>query len=508
MKQISDFCPILSQEKLVPLTYTEIHGNRLRGNDPADSFVEGYSRNHLFKGKRDAKTLDEWVVSDTATKELEPFHSLSKHIPKETCRGDASPTYPCNYMSAMKESNEVQKVNAGLIGGSLKTTTRLQRSESESRVRPFLLDTTGRVDEPLKMWSSSRYAQSQRLRNPQNRPHDRGSVLSPTSNILSGFSASSSFFNENQMRPAEGTTTRHKLPDRNSDGEAGLLRRDSDGEVETSSGDSRDRRKREVCYLHHPYRSIIDVADDDSYEAHYDRLCSSKAKARALDPGSGPVPVPMLRGKKELQRGRNSDEILAFMIQQDDNRMRSEVKKSTCQRADGGLRNDKVTLLENRILDRISGHLGTLRHSLFRSDLSRSGEVSFNEFRSAVQHCGVDMSSADLQEVFGDFVDAKLEKGSANGHAVRSHDLRHFNSVAINIERFTEHLARRIEERSGAGGTERSVEHQRARKKVLRASCKHDDPMSVFQYLNCADSGNHAEGDQDVVGVYASFICL
>lgn len=491
----------LSLEKFLPATYTEIHGSKLPGGDYYDNTVIGYSRIHESKGKGDIK-----IVEEALTMENEPLQPLPSQTPDETSKAGTS--HFSTYLSSLEEYRKIRNGNDGPIGVCLETGTgnwtgtskRLHRSKSEPRLNLFSAATTRDSDALLKLSSGSRYSQCQQLRTTQNCVQDHGTVPSSVSNTLRDFSDSSSS-KENQLGPAVDTALRHKLIDRIFNGD---LRKP----LETSNCDVGDRRKLELDYLSHPHRSIIDVADDDSYQAHYDRLSSTRAKGldrpdpgpepgmeygSGIEPGSGTVPssVHTSWGNRHTQRGRSSDAVLGVMKHHNDNhnhnRTIGDYKSSAHQKVIGEVSRDKVRVLENRILDHTSGHLGNLRHSLLRSDLSRSGQLSFNEFRSAVHRCGVDMTSADLHEVFRDFADNTRGKSAANGHAVRSHDIRFFKDEAISIERYTEHLAQMHCERSNAGGTEHTAEHQRAFKKVLRASSKHADPGSVFRHTHCAD---------------------
>lgn len=524
----------MSLEKFIPSTYTEIHGNGLHGDGPNDDIVAGYSKNYESKGKNIIKTVHEHLFSDAT---IEPAQPLPTQIPDETSRAGTS--YFSSYLSSLEEYSKIRKgnPNAGPIGGcpgtGTGTTKRLHRPKSEPRLNLFSAASIEDSDGIFKPWLSSELSQCQRSRTRQHcvLDYDYAVVPSSISSAPKGLSASSSSCKENQKGVAEITALRHSSVDRRQDS---CIRKPS----EYSNGDDRERRKLEYSYLNHPHRSIIDVAGDDSYEAHYDRLNSSRARGpegpepgsgSGIGPGSrsgsgpesgigsGPSSVQTSWGKKQTQRDRSSDAISAVMAHQYDNhnRLRKDLRGAEQQEDIREISKEKVGRLENRVLDHLSGHLGTLRHSLHRSDLSRSGEVSFDEFRSAVQQCGVDMTSTDLHEVFRGFADNTRSRGTANGHAVRSHDLRYFkDDVAINIDLFTEHLARRHEERSSRRGIEHgmehSAEHQRALKKVLRACSKHADPESVLRNTHCVDpysrsagATGHSEGDLNVFEVLA-----
>jgi hypothetical protein len=479
--------------------------------------AEGYSRNYESQGKSNVRTVEERFFSEATAKEVEQLQPLPAQKPDLISRAGTS--YFSSYLSSLEEYSKIRRGSAGPIKGGLGTgtetgtgtgtTKRLHRSKSEPTLKSLSPATVDDSDGLFKPLSSSKYGECQGSKTPQNSRHGYGAVLSDT---LRGFSASSSSSKENCHGSADVATLRRRSVYR-------LLDSDLRKHSETLNRNDGARNKPEFNYRSNPHRSIIDVADDDSYEAHYDRFSSSRARGTGgPDPGSGigtgtssrpgpdseigpgtmPSSVHTLSGKRHSQRGRSSDAMLAVMAHQDDNHNHSHSRRgfmsSAQKRAVMAVSREKVRELEDRVLDHVSGHLGTLRHSLLRNDLSRSGEVSFDEFRSAVQHCGVDMTSADLHKIFGDFATTTRGKGTANAHAVRSHDLRIFDDEAINIEHFTEHLARRHEERSSAGGIEHTAERQRAFKKVLRASSKHADPGSVFRQTHCVDPFPHSMG--------------
>ena len=438
----------LAQDQSAPSTYTEIHGSLLRGDKPSDDGGEGYSRRHELKGQNDTMKNTDLVDvtrSDVAVVQFlsptDPPRVKSAHLDGKAASGTS------------QQTREPRKENETLL---LKSWTgpnrRFQITKSDSRPTPY------HTDAPATSQSFSTSSSSRKLSTLQDNIPSKTSYQTLESSILRT-SSTTSTTSSKENKPADMRPTIRPF-------KGSCERRFSE-----DSGDVDGRVKRRENKT--PCGSIIELADDDSYEAHYDRMISTGGKA-AAGVGLGKASGQSDAGKRQHPRGRNSDSYVAASEEPDFSHNHNNINDNN-KLTKRSIEKDEVKELEKNILRHISGRLGNLRHSLNKLDVSRSGVVNFKEFQSAMMQRGVDIPSADLKRVFDDFAEDKRGAGWTNKSEVTTNDTRYSNGRAVNVEQFTEHLALRNQECS--------AEHQRAMKKVLHASSKHEDPMLVFKQI-------------------------
>ena len=215
--------------------------------------------------------------------------------------------------------------------------------------------------------------------------------------------------------------------------------------------------------------SIIELADDDSYCSHYDRLQSIKQaqllkKGRGQGQGQGRPKVGSTAAagfsvlhtersairKKKAPTDSSRDQSNLKIKQREFFDIMSQTvnqRKEDNHYTEKNNEKEKVKFLENSILEHISGRLGNLRHSLNKMDFSRSGVLNYEEFRSVIAQRGVNMSPADVQKVFVDRAIDSRNKGQINEGGITSHDLRYSSGLAVNIQQYIEHLSEREKER-------------------------------------------------------------
>lgn len=448
----SHYSYCLAQDQCAPSTYTEIHGNLLRGNKRNDVGEEGCSRRHELKGQ--SNTMKNIDHADVTRSDVAEVQFLSPSDPPRV-KSASSDARAARGQVSSQQTRELRKETETLLRNWTGSNRRFQITKSDSRPTPYHTDTpatsqfysnssSSRKPSTLQDNIPSRIA-SQTLESNIRRTSSTTSTSSSKENKAADIKPSSKLFQGNQSE------RRFSEDSADVDGRA-LKRRDSKT----------------------PCGSIIELADDDSYEAHYDRMVSSGGKA-AAGVGLGKASGQSDAGKKQHPRGRNSDSFLAASVEPDFIRDNIHKNSDSEKLAKKNIENNEVKEVEKNILRHLSGRLGNLRHSLNKLDVSRSGVVNFKEFQSAMMQRGVNIPSSDLKRVFDDFAEDKRGAGWTNKNEVTTNDTRYSQGRAINVEQFTEHLALR--------NAERSAEHQRAMKKVLHASSKHEDPMLLFKQM-------------------------
>ena len=217
--------------------------------------------------------------------------------------------------------------------------------------------------------------------------------------------------------------------------------------------------------------SIIELADDDSYCAHYDRLQSikqaqllKKGRGQGQGQGQGRYKVGNTAAagfsvlhtersairKKKAPTDSSADQTNLKIKQREFFDIMAQTvnhMKEDNHYTEKSNEKEKVKFLENSILEHISGRLGNLRHSLNKMDFSRSGVLNYEEFRSVIAQRGVNMSPADVQKVFVDRAIDSRNKGQINEGGITAHDLRYSSGLAVNIQQYIEHLSEREKER-------------------------------------------------------------
>lgn len=219
--------------------------------------------------------------------------------------------------------------------------------------------------------------------------------------------------------------------------------------------------------------SIIELADDDSYCAHYDRIQSMKqAQKQGRGQGCSKESITPAAGFSVQQTERSAiRKRRAPTSNLTDATANSKLKQQDffgiiSQTSDHATEDnrytkisdqkEKVKFLENSILEHISGRLGNLRHSLNKMDFSRSGVLNYEEFKSVIAQRGVNMLPRDVEKVFQDRATDNRDKGQINKGGVTSHDLRYSRGLAVNIQKYIEHLSEREKERVEVIPKERS----------------------------------------------------
>ena len=263
------------------------------------------------------------------------------------------------------------------------------------------------------------------------------------------------------------------------------------------------------------YSSIIELADDNSYEAHFDRIKSSKIGQNEGHETDLEKPDRHYKNSKKSARFTSSQNVQAVLsspkLNHDDvesfssGKRNSYTSKSFIYRNDNNEKNknripnddvkkDQIKNTELSILNHLSGRIGGLRNHLQKMDISNSGVLNFSEFRTSIAQLGVEVSQSDLFAVYVNAANDHIGKGSMNVHETYGHDARYTNGTALDIVKYTERLAESVirgELEKGMGKKEcHDVERRRAMKKVLHASNKQSDPMKIFHYIAQNQSRN------------------
>ena len=253
------------------------------------------------------------------------------------------------------------------------------------------------------------------------------------------------------------------------------------------------------------YSSIMDLADDNSYQAHYDRMNISISPTYGMKSSA----ISPQRMYKLAPRNTNSLSMLSLLRSDDDVNVSSQGSRSkvhgnknndVTDKEKKELEKERVKGVEINILNHLQGRVGGLRHHLNQMDLSHSGVVNFPEFRAALKQLGVEATNPQLREVFQGSSEDRKGKGVVNNFETWGQDVRYSKGSALNIEKFTEKLAgKAIESEAKKGKSDCYITEQtRAIKKVLHATNKRDDPMKVFCHL--AQGNGYTEGKGAIVG--------
>lgn len=255
--------------------------------------------------------------------------------------------------------------------------------------------------------------------------------------------------------------------------------------------------------------TLQNVADDTSYQAHFDKIRSSppalpaETERGARDyadtpaeeskqPGVRPQLTDTGHGSrvregrlhKQASRDTNSrhmDSVLTAHHQ-------ALRRHTAAQAASLSTRKNKptnVAALEAAIARQLPAGITGLRHALRQADPSHSGLVNFEEFKSVLSnktgghaahssHPAHSFTHDELKAVFDACSSDCMGKGAVNHAETWRHDARYSEGRALHIESFAERLG------AAAPASAKEAEALRTMKKVLHASNKQSDPMRVF----------------------------
>lgn len=135
---------------------------------------------------------------------------------------------------------------------------------------------------------------------------------------------------------------------------------------------------------------IMELAEDDSYQAHYDRISPKESKSE-----TSRFKEKEQRLYKLATRDTNSRTMQSLLTNDDDVSIASaSVGTERTDRSERSIKNkqadkERVKELEAGIFQHLSGKVGGLRHTLNRLDPSQSGVVNFEEFNSAMLQLGI-----------------------------------------------------------------------------------------------------------------------
>ena len=270
------------------------------------------------------------------------------------------------------------------------------------------------------------------------------------------------------------------------------------------------------------YSSIIELADDNSYGAHFDRIKSSKTGQNEGPHTDLEKPDRHYKNSKKSARFTSSQNVQAVLSSPKSNsddlesipsgKRNSYTSKSFIYRNNNNeknngkipnddVKNDQIKNTEISILNHLSGRIGGLRNHLQKMDISNSGVLNFSEFRASIAQLGVEVSQSDLFAVYANAAKDHIGKGSVNVHETYGNDARYTNGTALDIVKYTERLAESVirgDLEKGVGKQEcHDVERRRAMKKVLHASNKQSDPMKIFHYIAQNPRGNQNKNGDD-----------
>ena len=251
------------------------------------------------------------------------------------------------------------------------------------------------------------------------------------------------------------------------------------------------------------YSTLMELADDDSYQAHYDRIETPPHKPNPRDYDFNRSASPgRYKGVMRHTDSTNVRHALAASDEQSSSidtspySRRSSTETTTPRMSDK--EKERVKCVEMDIIHHLSGRVGPLRHSLKKKDISNSGVVNFEEFNAAVRQLGVEASKPDLKEVFKAASDDRNCRGAVSAFENWSTDIRYTKGKALNIDSYAERLvekAAEVEGDRGHSGNECRVrEERRAMRKVLDAANKRSDPMRVFCHIAHGTGNNEGKG--------------
>jgi hypothetical protein len=251
------------------------------------------------------------------------------------------------------------------------------------------------------------------------------------------------------------------------------------------------------------YSTLMELADDDSYQAHYDRIEAPPHKPTPRDYDFNRSASPgRYKGVMRHTDSTNVRHALAASDEQSSSMdtspysRRSSTETSTPRMSEK--EKERVKSVEMDIIKHLSGRVGPLRLSLKKKDISNSGVVNFEEFNAAVRQLGVEASKPDLKEVFKAAADDRNCRGAVSAFENWSTDIRYTQGKALNIESYAEKLVERateVEKDRGHSSNEcRATEERRAMRKVLDAANKRSDPMRVFCHITHGTGNNEGKG--------------
>lgn len=253
------------------------------------------------------------------------------------------------------------------------------------------------------------------------------------------------------------------------------------------------------------YSALMELADDDSYQAHYDRIETPPHRSTPRDydfnrnesPGRHQGATRHTDSKNVRHALAASDEQSSSMDTSPYSR-RSSTDTTTPRVSGKEKEKERVKSVERDVIRHLSGKIGPLRHSLKKKDISNSGVVNFEEFNAAVRQLGVEVSKPDLKELFNAASDDRNCRGAVSSYENWSTDIRYTQGKALNIDTYAERLVEQVTEaeldRGHSTNTCRETEERRAMKKVLDAANKRSDPMRVFCHLAHGTGNNEGKG--------------
>ena len=424
------------------MTYSEIHAENVRSRDENLASEEGYGRIHRMqlqaqsdRGKKcDTGSLDK---RNTASLPLYPS-------------SDSNQTQSIDTQRKAEQMNELENDSYHEVVEWCGPGKRFYEAKGQRKPTPYH---TNALDGPREVQlamtdSKSVSRESSALKNILIKK------LEAPLQLLKAFSASSfSLLKNDKVNGVKGGAVSKRNP------------RDDD-RIQS------ERSKQRNSHIYDG-GSIIELADDDSYCAHYDRIQSIKQAQKQgrgqgrLKEGSTPAagysvlqtersairkrraPTSYLTDATANSKSKQQD---FFGIMSQSNNHIKEDNRYT-EKSD---QKEKVKFLENSILEHISGRLGNLRHSLNKMDFSRSGVLNYEEFKSVIAQRGVNMLPRDVEKVFQERAIDSRDKGQINEGGVTSHDLRYSRGLAVNIQQYIEHLSEREKERVEVVPRERS----------------------------------------------------
>lgn len=426
------------------LTYSEIHAENVRSRDENRTSEAGYGRIHSMQ----LQTQKELYRRRDAVSSYADRIALLSRVPtsnhNRSRSADIKGEVLCNHSSPV-EVNELENDCNHQVVDCFGTGKRFYEANGRSRPTPYH---TNALDYPKGVPLSSSDSKSVSRESSALKDILIKKLEAPLS-ILKAFSASSFSLLKNEKTSSVRGSTVHK---RNPHDDDRILS---------------ERSKQRNGHIYDG-GSIIELADDDSYCAHYDRLQSIKQaqlikKGRGQGQGRSKVGNTAAAAgfsvlhtersgirKKKAPTDSSADQTNLKMKQREFFDIMSQTvnyMKEDNHYTEKNNEKEKVKFLENSILEHISGRLGNLRHSLNKMDFSRSGVINYEEFRSVIAQRGVNMSSADVQKVFYDRAIDSRNKGQINEGGITSHDLRYSSGLAVNIQQYIEHLSEREKER-------------------------------------------------------------
>jgi hypothetical protein len=424
------------------MTYSEIHAENVRSRDENQGSEEGYGRIHRMQlqaqndwgKKRDTGSFDK---RNTASLPLYPS-------------SDSNQTQSIDTQSKAEQMNALENDSYYEVVEWFGPGKRFYEAKGQRRPTPYH---TNALDGPRGSQlattdSKSVSRESSALKNILIKK------LEAPLQLLKAFSASSfSLLKNDKASGVKGGAASKRNP------------RDDD-QIQS------ERSKQRNSHIYDG-GSIIELADDDSYCAHYDRIQSSKqaqkqgrGQGRSREGNTPAAGFSVLQTERSAIRKRRAptsnltDTTANSKSKQQDffgimSQSSSHIKEDNryTEKSD---QKEKVKFLENSILEHISGRLGNLRHSLNKMDFSRSGVLNYEEFKSVIAQRGVNMLPRDVEKVFQDRATDSRDKGPINEGGVTSHDLRYSRGLAVNIQQYIEHLSEREKERIEVLPRERS----------------------------------------------------